>query len=167
MDYTTDQNFQAAIQVVLRNEGGYVNDPNDAGGSTNMGISQKTYPNLDIVNLTKDQASQIYYRDWWTHFHYDQITNSNLATKVFDTAVNIGAGRSNKILQRCLNVNGFPSMIDDGDLGPMSIKAINSCDAPTILTAFRAAQANYYRAVVQAHPEDQEFLNGWLNRAAS
>ncbi len=166
MNYTTDQNFQAAIKVVLQNEGGYVNKPNDAGGPTKYGISQATYPNLDIANLTVDQACQIYYRDWWTHFSYNQITDLSLGTKVFDTAVNLGAGRANKILQRCLNSNGFPNIVDDGDLGPISIQATNSCDAPTILSVFRQAQAAYYNAVVAAHPSDQEFLQGWLNRAS-
>ena len=117
--------------------------------------------------MTQDQAKDIYYRDWWLHFEYNQVTNCGLATKVFDTAVNLGATRANRILQRCLNVNGYPNIIDDGDLGPISITAINSCDAPTILSAFRQAQANYYKAVVAAHPEDQKFLSGWLNRAAS
>lgn len=167
MDYTTDQNFQIAIKVVLQNEGGYVNNPNDSGGETNMGISKAAYPNLDIKNLTSDQASQIYYRDWWCHFNYNQITDVNLATKMLDTGVNLGAGRANKILQRCLNSNGFPNIVDDGALGPISIQATNSCDAPTILSVFRQAQAAYYQAVVNAHPEDQEFLQGWLTRASS
>lgn len=165
-DYTTDQNFQSAILVVLRHEGGYVNDPNDAGGETKYGISKRAYPDLDIANLTVDQATQIYYRDWWSHFGYQQINDSALATKVFDTSVNLGAGRTHKLMQRCLNVNGFPNIVDDGNLGPVSYKAINSCDAPTILSAFRQAQANYYQAVVKVHPEDQKFLTGWLSRAA-
>lgn len=166
MDYTTDQNFQTAILVVLRHEGGYVNDKDDAGGETKYGISKRAYPNLDIANLTVDQATQIYYRDWWVHFDYNQITDCSLATKLFDSAVNLGASRANKLLQRCLNVNGFPNMVDDGQFGPVTIKAINSCDATTILSAFRQAQANYYQAVVKVHPEDQKFLNGWLARAA-
>lgn len=166
MDESNDQNFQSAILVVLRHEGGYVNDPKDAGGETKYGISKRAYPDLNIASLTVDQATQIYYRDWWVHFGYNQITNGSLATKVFDTAVNLGANRANKLLQRCLNVNGFPTMVDDGNLGPVSIKAINSCNGETILSAFRQAQANYYNAVVAAHPEDQKFLKGWLARAA-
>lgn len=165
-DYDNDQNFQVAILVILRHEGGYVWDKNDAGGETKYGISKRVYPNLDIKNLTVEQATEIYYRDWWMHFSYNQFTDSSLATKVFDTAVNLGAQRANKILQRCLNANGFPNIVDDGGLGPVSLTAINSCDASTILTAFRGAQANYYRAVVAKNPNDQKFLNGWLARAA-
>jgi len=56
-DYDSDTNFNLAIPVILQHEGGYVNDPNDAGGATKYGISQRTYPNLDIANLTVAQAS--------------------------------------------------------------------------------------------------------------
>jgi lysozyme family protein len=166
MDATTDQKFQQAILVVLRHEGGYVNDPKDAGGETKYGISKRTYPTLDIKNLTIDQATDIYYRDWWSHFCYNQIVDVSLATKIFDTSVNLGAGRTHKILQRCLKVNGFPDIVDDGNLGPKSISAVNSCDPTNLLNSFRQAQANYYQAVVAAHPEDQKFLKGWLSRAA-
>jgi lysozyme family protein len=165
-DYTTDENFQAAIIVVLKHEGGYVNDPTDSGGETCYGISKRVYPDLDIKNLTEDQAKQIYYKDWWIRRSYYEITNCTLATKVFDTAVNIGATRANIILQRCLNVNGYPNIKDDGDLGPMTIRSINACDPQIILTVFRTAQANYYKAVVAKNPKDAKFLKGWLARAA-
>ncbi len=165
MNSTTDQIFQQAILVVLRHEGGYVNNPKDPGGETKYGISKRTYPNLDIKNLTIDQATDIYYRDWWTHFTYNQITNSAVATKVFDTSVNLGASRCHKLLQRCLQVNGFANIVDDGNLGPKTFAAVNACDATVLLTAFRQAQANYYNALVAAHPEDQQFLKGWLSRA--
>ena len=50
--------FDLAINYVLENEGGVVDDPNDPGGLTNFGISQKQYPDLDIRDLTRDQAEQ-------------------------------------------------------------------------------------------------------------
>lgn len=164
-DYTTDSNFQIAILVVLRHEGGYVNDPNDSGGETKYGISKRTYPSLDIKNLTVDQASQIYYRDWWTRFKYGQITNLGIAQKILDTSINLGAGRAHKLIQQCLQVNGFPNIVNDGNLGPISLAAINKCDPTTLLASFRQAQATYYKAIVSAHPEDQKFLKGWLIRA--
>lgn len=166
MNNITDVNFQQAILVVLRHEGGYVNNPKDPGGETKYGISKRVYPNLDIKNLTIDQASNIYYRDWWMHFNYNQITDSSLATKVFDTSVNIGASRSHKMLQTCLQTNGFPNIVVDGNLGPKSFAAINACNTSTVLTAFRQAQADYYNALVASNPDDQEFLKGWLARAA-
>jgi len=70
-------NFQRAIEWVLRWEGGYQNNPADVGNwtsgkvgigenkGTNFGISAASYPNLDIRNLTKEQAIAIYERDYW------------------------------------------------------------------------------------------------------
>ena len=55
--------FNEAIEIVLKHEGGYVNDIDDPGGETMMGISKKAYPNLDIKNLTKEDVKNIYYKD--------------------------------------------------------------------------------------------------------
>ena len=52
--------FKLAIPRVITNEGGYVNDPDDPGGETKYGISKRSYPALDIKNLTVEQATAIY-----------------------------------------------------------------------------------------------------------
>ena len=48
--------FEEIIDNVLESEGGYVNDKDDPGGETNMGISKRAYPDLDIKNLTREEA---------------------------------------------------------------------------------------------------------------
>ena len=48
--------FNEIIEKVLDHEGGYVNDPTDRGGETNFGIAKRFYPDVDIKNLTKEQA---------------------------------------------------------------------------------------------------------------
>ena len=65
--------FDEIIDNVLESEGGYVNDKNDAGGETNLGISKRAYPDLDIKNLTREQAKQLYYQDYWTPSKADQL----------------------------------------------------------------------------------------------
>ena len=57
--------FDDIIEVVLEHEGGYVHDPKDLGGETNFGIAKRFYPDVDIKNLTKEQAKQIYKKDYW------------------------------------------------------------------------------------------------------
>ena len=57
--------FEDIIEITLHHEGGYVNDPDDLGGETNFGIAKRFYPDVDIKNLTKDEASDIYRRDYW------------------------------------------------------------------------------------------------------
>lgn len=162
-----DTGFQLAIVKVFRDEGGYVNDPNDAGGETKYGISKRTYPDVDIKALTQDQARAIYYRDWWQKFQYYRIVSPELSGKVFNTAINIGAPRAHKILQRCAQANGYPSVVDDGNLGPQTFDAVNCINPAVLLFSFRQAQANYYQALVAAKPQNAKFLVGWLRRAAS
>ena len=51
--------FEEAVKSVLKHEGGYVNDPKDPGGETNFGISKRAFPDLDIKNLTEEDAIEI------------------------------------------------------------------------------------------------------------
>jgi hypothetical protein len=85
--------FEAAMNFVLRWEGGYVNDPYDPGGETKYGISKRQYPHLDIKNLTLDQAKEIYRRDYWAPSGCDKLP-PQAAVALFDTAVNIGVRRA-------------------------------------------------------------------------
>ena len=81
--------FDEIIDHVLESEGGYVNDKHDAGGETNLGISKKAYPDLDIKNLTIEHAKQIYYEDYWTPSKAEQLPNQ-LREVYFDMVVNFG-----------------------------------------------------------------------------
>jgi lysozyme family protein len=90
--------FDAAFAIVVGVEGGYTNDPQDPGGETKFGISKRAYPELDIANLTIDQAKAIYQRDYWDRCACDTMTWER-ALCVFDTAVNQGQGTA-----RALNV---------------------------------------------------------------
>jgi len=85
------EKFESALAFVLAAEGGYVNDPNDPGGETKYGISKKAYPLLDITNLTREQAVDIYRRDYWNKVKGDELP-AGVDIAAFDTAVNMGAG---------------------------------------------------------------------------
>lgn len=100
------RDFDKAIAFVLKWEGGYSYDPDDPGGETNFGITKKSYPELDIKNLTAGQARDIYYRDYWLAVGAD-ILDFPLDIIAFDTAVNCGAGRTNKWLSTGLNSIGL------------------------------------------------------------
>lgn len=86
--------FDRAFQIVVGEEGGYVNDPRDPGGETKYGISKRAYPNEDIPNLTLDRAKALYKRDYWDKVRGDSITDWGQALCMFDCAVNMGVGRS-------------------------------------------------------------------------
>jgi lysozyme family protein len=83
--------FLAAFALVVGEEGGYVNDPQDPGGETKYGISKRSYPNLDIAGLTLEQAQGIYYSDYWGALGLD-TKPWNQALLLFDAGVNQGVG---------------------------------------------------------------------------
>ena|ERR1700675_2670071 len=149
--------FDDAIPTVLNNEGGYVFDPADPGGETKFGISKHSYPNLDIKNLTVEDAVAIYRRDFWM---FDGVNDQTLATKIFDTYVN-EEHTGIRILQQCLYM---PSI--DGIWGTHTCGAVNSASPVGLLITYREALAQHYRNVVLANPAEAKFLNGWLRRAA-
>ena len=146
--------FELAIPVVLRNEGGYVDDPNDAGGETNFGISKRSYPNVDIKNLTVEEASAIYKHDFWK---FDGINDQAVATKIFDSYVNNGR-TAIRIAQEVVVAP------EDGEYGPHTEAAINN--TADFLGSYRTQLAVHYRNIVANNPAMEKFLNGWLRRAA-
>lgn len=151
--------FNQIISFTLANEGGYVDNPNDAGGVTNFGLSQRTYPNLDMRMLTKDQAIAIYYHDFWIKHPYDQINDYNICRKLFDESVNMGHAEAAKLLQHAVG-----GITVDGFLGPQSLAAINAADPTSLLSAYQLQIANFYQSLIISHPNYKEFLVGWLRR---
>ncbi len=87
------ESLDIAINFVIKHEGGYVNDPKDPGGETKFGISKRAYPNLNIKDLTIEQAKAIYKKDYWDRCNCDEIEYP-LDIVVFDTAVNMGIQRA-------------------------------------------------------------------------
>lgn len=110
-------NFTTCINRLLGAEGGYVNNPTDPGGETNWGISKRSYPNLDIKNLTRDQAAALYHRDFWAPFSMDDL-KLDIAFQMLDFAVNSGSSTASRACQRALNV------ADDGHIGPITLEKL-------------------------------------------
>jgi len=166
MSAVTDERFRRAVEVVLKHEGGYVHDPRDPGGETKYGISKRSYPSLDIANLTREDAIAIYYRDWWQRYGYDRLQDYAVATKLLDMAVNMGPATAHRLLQGALVFLGYPVAVD-GIIGPQTIAAANKADPKRLLQVLRwRAAEHYYRIAVQ-RPQSRAFLIGWLRRAYS
>lgn len=162
---TFSQKFLKAVDVVLSHEGGYVNNVNDSGGETKFGVSKRSYPNEDIKNLTIARAKQIYLADFWSPYKYDGIVSEAFATKLFDTAVNVGSKRAFRFAQQALVKLGKVVTVD-GIFGNGTLAAINSVDNSVLLNVYRDIQAEYYKGLVAADPSKAVFLRGWLIRAA-
>lgn len=157
-------NFTKAVEVVLANEGGYVDNAYDPGGETKYGISKRMYPREDIKNLTIARAKAIYLRDFWSPQPFDQIKVEATSTKLFDTTVNVGTKRATRFMQQALNQMGL-SLIEDGVFGSKTAAAINAVENSVLLNVYRDIQAGYYRGLVAADPKKAVFLRGWLRRA--
>lgn len=180
--------FDKAFEVALGHEGGFTDDPRDDGNwtggkrgvgecrGTKFGISAKTYPHLDIKNLTVDDAKAIYLVEWWNLNCYGEIVDQKIATKVFDLAINMGgpnpqpgrpdASRANTILQFAtwmLRKN----IVVDGSVGPKTIAAVNAVNPVPLLQGMRDGAEKYYRDLVARRPEKHVYLNNWVARAKS
>ena len=150
--------FNDIIEVVLHHEGGYVNDPDDPGGETNFGIAKRSHLDVDIKNLTKDGAKEIYYQNYWMKNRVPQMPD-NLKHIYFDMCVNQGRGRAVKILQRAANAKGANLKVDGG-LGPKTIGALNGVE----LERVRAYRIKYYADLVTRKPDLEKFYFGWFRR---
>lgn len=159
--------FDVAIEKVLHHEGGYVDDPADPGGETKFGISKRSYPDLDIANLTREEAIAIYRRDWWERYGYGRLREVGVAVKVFDLSVNVGPRQAHTMLQQALHAVGYRDVAIDGIIGPQTITAANAAPEAPLLAALRAEAAAYYRQLIEKNPRLARFERGWLNRAYS
>ncbi|RTL14545.1 MAG: hypothetical protein EKK56_00890 [Flavobacteriaceae bacterium] len=159
---------------MLQNEGGYVNDKNDRGGETNLGISEnflidvknrhKEYINLQIKTLTLDQAKELYHRFFWVPFSYDKFKKDSIAIKSFDIGVNIGGKSVIKLLQKSINrltIGQYKELEIDGDVGGATLLALSYCDEKPLYLAFLANIIAYY-SNLKVH---SSFRKGLMNRA--
>jgi len=161
-----EERFRYAVEMVMQHEGGYVNEPADPGGETKFGISKRSYPHLDIANLTREEAIAIYRRDWWERYRMGEIEDVAIASKVLDVFVNVGPIQGATIVQRALHACGRRHVIIDGIIGTQTITAINDVKPRAmLLAAIRAEAAAHYRTLVARNPRLNKYLNGWLNRA--
>lgn len=146
-------NFDVAFDRLLGHEGGYVNDPQDPGGETNWGISKRSYPNINIRQLTREGAKAIYLRDFW-----EPLGDADPAIKfqVFDFAVNGGLSAGLRKLQAAVRV------ADDGYWGPHSAAALAAMEKNDVLLRFNAQRLRYYTSLRLW----TTYGKGWTNRVA-
>lgn len=128
--------FSLAIERVLGNEDGYVNDPNDPGGETKWGISKRSYPDLDIANLTRAQAIAIYNVDFWIPARIAALPDS-VAYQALDFAVNSGIRPAIAALQRAAGA------APDGFVGPVTMAAIAAQTPHDLLVLYLAERLEY------------------------
>jgi len=169
--------FDRCIAVILRSEGGYQCDPDDIGNwtrdgqlkGTNYGIAARYFPDIDIKNLTVDEAKDIYYKSFWKPMNLEGIRDELLVLHVFDHGVNAGKRTSIRMLQRILDVKA------DGICGPRTTtvantlvlrhKVINGYGLlKTLCDYFIYERKRYYADLTMRRPVTKKYLKGWYNR---
>lgn len=146
--------FDEAFEFVIREEGGYVDDPSDSGGETKYGISKSAFPGENIKRLTLEDAKRIYKRFYWDAVKADLLPE-HIRLSVFDFGVNAGTGTAVKLLQRVAGVE------QDGRVGKQTIAAAGLITADDFYMARKA----FYEALAKRRPKDKRFLNGWIARS--
>lgn len=147
--------FDKAFEIVVGAEGGYVNNPKDPGGETKYGVCKRSYPNVDIKNLTLAQAKEIYKRDYWVPIEADKL-HDRLAIFYFDCAINQGMPTAKKLMQRHLG------LVDDGVIGAKTREAMSKVNKARD-NEFMTLRAQRY--VTTANFD--VFGKGWFNRLFS
>lgn len=161
------QPFDQGLAFTLPQEGGYVNDPRDAGGATNHGVTQGAYdvfrdrtgqPRRAVIFITDAEVRQLYLEDFWQPACCDSMP-SPVAITHFDWSVNHGVSGAKQTLQLCLGV------AVDGVVGPATLAAVAALVAPRdFAVKYNAARRAWYLARVQAKPDQAAFLKDWLDR---
>ncbi len=149
-------NFDVAIERILGHEGGYVNNPSDPGGETQWGISKRSYPSLAIKSLTRDEAKEIYRRDFWRRIHGEEMYDG-IAFQALDFAVNSGVETAVRKLQRAAGV------ADDGIWGPITQRAVAAKVESDLIMLFAAERLEYWASLSSF----AVFGRGWVRRAAA
>jgi lysozyme family protein len=148
--------FEIAINRVLGTEGGLVDNPADPGGLTKWGISQRSYPKLDIRALTREQAIALYHRDFWAPIDGDTLPEG-VGFQLLDFAVNSGAGTALRALQRAVAV------ADDGHIGPVTLTAIKAAEPHDLIMRFLGERL-IFMTNLQNWPNASR---GWTRRIAA
>ena len=148
--------FRAALDQVLRHEGGYVHDPRDPGGETRYGISKRSYPAEDIKNLTLERAGEIYRRDFWDRCRCDEMPPA-IRMHLFDAAVNSGPVRAIRWLQEAARVER------DGVIGPITIREAWAADPVALVSRYNGLRLIYLSSL----DGWRHYSKGWARRVAT
>jgi lysozyme family protein len=161
--------FNACLAVILQEEGGYSKRAADRGGATDHGITHAVYSvwreehgfiDQDIRQISSNEVAALYQEKYWIP---SGAGNCPLPVDllVFDCAVNSGPGCAVRTLQKAIGID------DDGVFGPGTRAILATLDPRTVASKFLAIRRAFYLNFAAHHPDQQEFLDGWLNRVAN
>lgn len=166
------------IEETIGKEGRYSNNPNDTGGETMWGITKDVARANGYLGAMRDLpralAVTIYHREYFAKPGLDKVLlrSPEIATEMFDTGVNMGTPVAVKFLQRALSLVGDRALVQDGQLGPASLGALDSflhkrgVEGELVLVRMlNCFQGARYAEITENRPQNRAFIYGWfLNR---
>jgi lysozyme family protein len=157
--------FDNIIDEILVNEGGgqVTNDPNDKGGRTQFGISEKSNPEAwKDGKVTETEARKIYFDKYVKGPGFDKIEDPYLQVQLVDFGVNSGPMIAVKKLQQVMRL-----FQQDGILGPETLAMVKNFEPRMINNLLMGARIKMICSIVKKNPSQLTYLNGWIERALS
>lgn len=159
------------IDEIIEREGAETNDPDDSGGRTKFGISEKAHPEAWVDGPpTLEKAEAIYKSVYILSEKFNTIPDMHLRHQVIDFGVPSGPDTAARVLQQVVGVK------IDGEIGPKTLEKIANYPSGTLFgvpvpgsvllnLAFRDAREIFYATLAKRRPKDLKFLLGWIKRA--
>lgn len=178
----SNEQFLSQWQKTGRMEGGYSNDPNDAGGETNHGITVAVARAHGYTGEMKDftlaQATQIAKEAYWDVMRLDdvQFYSIAIADKLFDLGFLCGIEEAGLIFQRAVNLFArpdqrvplYPLLKEDGNVGKMSVysfgfymKLHTATGESVLLKCINDQEGVFFMNLCRTAPKDSSFVFGW------
>lgn len=164
--------IEVLAPFILQWEGGFVNDPADLGGATNMGVTIGTWRQVgydkdgdgdidvdDLKLITRDDViNRVLKPHYWDRWKADNIVNQSVANILVDWVWASGA-HGIKRPQKLLNV------VADGIVGAKTLAAVNEYpDQKQLFELIKADRIKFIAEIVKARPANKRFERGWLRR---
>ncbi len=162
-----------ALAYLFEDEGtSYTDDPNDSGGPTKYGVTQKSYISFlgrwvspdEIEALTPVQAKIFYQQRYWRPLGCDRMLQACVAIAIFDCGVLYGVGTAAMLSQKALSLSGGQLKFD-GILGDKSLALLNVVKPEEFLRNIRAFLLQRIDSVIKLDSKNEAYRKGWTNRA--
>ena len=164
-------NVNQLAPFILKWEGGFVNDPADLGGATNMGVTIGAWKScgydkdgdgdIDVDDLRlltrEDVVNRVLKPHYWDRWKADDIKSQSVVNILVDWVWASGA-HGIKIPQRLLGVSV------DGIVGPKTLAAVNARNPRELFDMIKIARFDFIEDICRKRPANNKFKRGWMNR---
>lgn len=178
-------------KTILPHEGGYSNNIHDPGNwtggkegvgrflGTKYGIAASQYGTsllkrgIIIKHLTKDQARDLFYKDYWLKFHFDKLKSQGIADELCDESVNMGGAAAQRLLEKVFKEIEWAtkeSIPVPAKFTPETIAWINKytrthSNRVAFYNSIRIKRVQFYVVLIQRRPALKQFFIAWINRS--